>query len=220
MEYRGQKFTWVRKRGCRRLILRPEKVGFRLTTPYFCFQRSVEKFIDEHWAWIEKHQQEAQEAPALLFQEGGEIEILGQKYRIQRCERGATRTESDVLWVAGDSQFTARRVGDFVRKETLAYISTKAEEYAALLGVRVGRITLRDTTSRWGSCSSRRSLSFCWKLGLAPVFVVDYLVAHEVAHLAEMNHSESFWRVVGSLPVQRADAEIWLRKNGRKLLAN
>ena len=85
------------------------------------------------------------------------------------------------------------------------------------LGVKPSRITVRDTASRWGSCSSARSLSFSWRLILAPEFVLDYVVAHEVAHLKEMNHSPRFWAHVRSLVADIEAPQTWLKVHGREL---
>jgi predicted metal-dependent hydrolase len=89
--------------------------------------------------------------------------------------------------------------------------------YADLLGVRPARITVRDTSSRWGSCSSTRNLSFSWRLILAPPFVLEYVVAHEVAHLREMNHGRRFWTLVESLVGDSTRAQAWLNDNGTLL---
>ncbi|MGN1063532.1 MAG: M48 family metallopeptidase, partial [Alphaproteobacteria bacterium] len=111
------------------------------------------------------------------------------------------------------------RVRDFIKRTAYEYIQAKALKMAAELGKCPTKITLRDTSSRWGSCSSDKHLSFCWKLALAPDYVLDYIIAHEVSHLCEMNHSPSFWATVGRLNVRQADAQIWLRKNGTELQA-
>jgi predicted metal-dependent hydrolase len=91
--------------------------------------------------------------------------------------------------------------------------------HAEKLGVKPSRITVRDTASRWGSCSSARTLSFSWRLILAPDFVLDYVVAHEVAHLREMNHSPRFWAHVKALVGDERPHRAWLRAEGAKLHA-
>ena len=89
--------------------------------------------------------------------------------------------------------------------------------HARNLGVRARRITLRDQKSRWGSCSSAGQLSFSWRLVLAPPFVLDYVAAHEVAHLAEMNHGPRFWRLVAKTLPAFEEAKVWLRIHGMDL---
>ena len=88
---------------------------------------------------------------------------------------------------------------------------------AKTLKTKPRKITLRNTSTRWGSCSSLKDLNFCWKLAFSPLFVIDYIVAHEVSHLIEMNHSQAFWTTVAKLNVQQAEAQIWLRKHGQEL---
>ena len=93
----------------------------------------------------------------------------------------------------------------------------KARETAETINARVQKVTVRDTTSRWGSCSRTGHLSLSWRLALAPLFVADYVIAHEVAHLVQMNHSDAFWRVVETLSPDYEQAERWLKKNAAYL---
>jgi predicted metal-dependent hydrolase len=86
-----------------------------------------------------------------------------------------------------------------------------------VLQVAIERIGVRDTASRWGSCSSDGALSYSWRLIFAPAFVLDYLAAHEVAHCRELNHSARFWRVVDQLTPERRRGEAWLKANGNSL---
>ena len=105
----------------------------------------------------------------------------------------------------------------FSRREARKRLEAQVLDHAARLGVKPSRITVRDTLSRWGSCSSARALSFSWRLIMAPEFVLDYVVAHEVAHLCEMNHSPRFWAHVRSLAPNMEAAQAWLKVNGRDL---
>ena len=104
-----------------------------------------------------------------------------------------------------------------MQKELLRYIQTQVASLTHQLNVKVARITLRNTSSRWGSCSSARNLSFCWKIAFAPLEVIDYLIAHEVAHLVHMNHGTKFWTLVHTLTDKCEIAERWLKKNGSQL---
>ena len=122
-----------------------------------------------------------------------------------------------VIRVTGRSEFVPRRLTDFLKREAKAAFESRSLEYAERLGVKVTRIAVRDTASRWGSCSSGRSLSFSWRLILAPPFVLDYVVAHEVAHIREMNHGKNFWKLVRQLVGDPAPAQTWLREHGMAL---
>ena len=121
------------------------------------------------------------------------------------------------LRVEGNPAHSSRRLLDWLKREARRRIDERVFWYAAQLGVRPRRITIRDTTSRWGSCSSARSLSFSWRLILAPPAVLDYVVAHEVAHLRELNHKPRFWRLVESLGPEIDQSQTWLSEHGALL---
>ena len=106
---------------------------------------------------------------------------------------------------------------DFLKREARRTLDARAVHYAEILGVTPARVTVRDTSSRWGSCSSTRNLSFSWRLILAPGFVLEYVVAHEVAHLREMNHGHRFWRLVEELVGDVERPQAWLNENGALL---
>jgi predicted metal-dependent hydrolase len=119
--------------------------------------------------------------------------------------------------VSCETPHVARRLREFLEREARRDISAAVKHHTANLGVPAKRITVRDTKSRWGSCSSSGALSFSWRLILAPPFILDYLAAHEVAHLKEMNHSHRFWRVVRQLCPGMEEAEKWLKRHGSDL---
>ena len=152
------------------------------------------------------------------------VPVRGIPHRIAHCPdaRGTVWTASGAdgtptLCVAGEAPHVARRVQDFLKREARQDLAEAVRRYAAALGVSIGRLTLRDTASRWGSCSARGDLSFSWRLVMAPPFVLDYLAAHEVAHRLEMNHGPRFWRLVEQVCPHRREAEAWLRRHGSDL---
>ena len=106
---------------------------------------------------------------------------------------------------------------DFLKREAKRDLEAASRRAAAALGVTVKRVSVRDQSSRWGSCSTTGVLSYSWRLILAPPFVLDYLAAHEVAHLVEMNHSRAFWRVVERICPDVARAKAWLDAHGAEL---
>ena len=168
-------------------------------------------------AWISG--QLAKVAGPVMLSPGAIIPFRGAPHEIRAIARGPSPVwrEDGVIWVRGREAHAPRRVLDFLKREARALFEERALAHAAKLGAKPSRITVRDTASRWGSCSSTRSLSFSWRLILAPDFVLDYVVAHEAAHLREMNHSPRFWAHVRSL-VEDLDApQDWLKLNGREL---
>jgi predicted metal-dependent hydrolase len=119
--------------------------------------------------------------------------------------------------VPGNPEFMARRVREWLKQQVLAEIMQCVEEKTPLLGKKPRKISLRDTSSRWGSCSSKGHLSFSWRMVLAPREVLHYLVCHELAHLAHMNHSAKFWKQVEMLCPDYRNAERWLKYHGNSL---
>ena len=122
-----------------------------------------------------------------------------------------------LLCVAGHAPHIDRRIGDFLRREAKRDLEAASLRYARALGLAIRRVTVRDQSSRWGSCSTTGMLSFSWRLILAPSQVLDYLAAHEVAHLVEMNHSAKFWRVVQRICPDHESAKAWLDAHGADL---
>jgi predicted metal-dependent hydrolase len=129
------------------------------------------------------------------------------------------RHECSTLHVPGPMSAVSGRVAGFLRESARAACAEGVARHAAALGRHPGRISLRDPRSRWGSCTSRGDLMFSWRLAMAPAAVLDYVVAHEVAHLAEMNHSQRFWAAVARLCPDHAGPRDWLRRNGAGLHA-
>jgi predicted metal-dependent hydrolase len=150
---------------------------------------------------------------------GATIPFRGVPHEIRATTKGPAPVwaEDGVIWVSGGEAHAPRRVLDFLKQQARKTFEVRALDHAVRLGVKPSRITVRDTASRWGSCSSARSLSFSWRLIMAPDFVLDYVVAHEVAHLREMNHSPRFWAHVRSLVPDMDGPQDWLKKNGRDL---
>lgn len=152
---------------------------------------------------------------------GARIPFRGQEHVICAGEASGkpvmVEPGAQAIRVSGRPEHLNRRLLDFLKREARGALEERTALYAARLGVAARRITVRDTVSRWGSCSSSRSLSFSWRLILAPPFVLDYVVAHEVAHLREMNHGPRFWALVGQLAPDPKRAQSWLAENGSQL---
>ncbi len=121
------------------------------------------------------------------------------------------------LCVSGQHEHAPRRLRDWLVKQAHEELSKRVAVHTGNLGLQARRVTVRDQTSRWGSCSSGRVLSFSWRLILAPSFVLDYVAAHEVAHLKEMNHGPRFWSLVRKTMPRMEEARRWLKKHGAEL---
>ncbi len=184
-----------------------------LTYPKFYPKCWAVRFAKTQMPWILAHLKHGQKET--VFAPNDTIQILGKSYLLTSGKR--TLESQTELTISGSPEFFHRRVCSYAQKQLLPYIQQKVKSYATQLGVKPGRITLRDTSSRWGSCSSTHNLSFCWKIAFSPLDVIDYLIAHEVSHLSHMNHGPKFWATVDKLTNHRMQAEKWLKENGRKL---
>jgi len=121
------------------------------------------------------------------------------------------------ICISGETDHAPRRLSDWLRAEVRRDIAASVAKHAERLGCAPKRIAVRDQATRWGSCSTSGTLSFSWRLIFAPPFVLDYVAAHEVAHLREMNHGPRFWRLVkDSVPLMQK-ARIWLKAHGAEL---
>ena len=156
--------------------------------------REARDFAQKHGAWIAARLKRLPQAAP--FAHGSEVPLRGDPHRIvhRRGMRGTVWTATDddgnrLLCVAGEAPHINRRIGDYLRRAAARDLNAAARRYADELGVTIKRISIRDQSSRWGSCSNAGVLSFSWRLILAPPHVLDYLAAHEVAHLVELNHS-------------------------------
>jgi len=183
-------------------------------------RRSLEHALDfarGQTAWIAR--QLAHVPSRVLLTDGARIPFRGKEHVVAGGGQGPVSIEDGtaVIRVGGRAEHAPRRLLDFLRRQAKRELEARAGEFAARIGARVRRVTVRDTASRWGSCSSTRSLSFSWRLILAPAFVLDYVAAHEVAHLKEMNHGPDFWRLVRELVGDVKRPQAWLRQHGPSL---
>lgn len=213
-----------RHRQARRYTLRIDAASREvvLTMPPRGSLMEAREFAQKHGAWIAARLKRLPKAAP--FAHGADVPLRGASHRIvhRRGERGTVWTERStngerLLCVAGESVHLNRRVNDFLKREALRDLQAASRLYAGELGVTIRRISARDQSSRWGSCSSTGVLSFSWRLILAPSFVLDYLAAHEVCHLLELNHSPRFWRLVTRIYPQYERAKVWLDIHGPDL---
>jgi predicted metal-dependent hydrolase len=193
-----------------------------LTMPPRGSLREAKEFAQNHGGWIAARLKRLPEAAP--FAHGADVPLRGLPHRIvhRRGERGTvwTQASSDgdpLLCVAGEAAHVNRRIHDFLKREAERDLAVAVRRYAGALGVTIRRISVRDQSSRWGSCSNTGVLSFSWRLVLAPCFVLDYLAAHEVCHLVELNHSPRFWRLVKRLYPDVERAKMWLDVHGTDL---
>lgn len=203
----------------RRIQIRVAPVGGKveLVLPPGATREEGLAFIETKRGWIAERTRTA--LPRVPFADGTVFPFLGGELtiRLAASPRPGTRREGSTLRVAGRPEDLPNAVEGWLRRAARAEIEPRAKEKSARLGKPHGRIAIRDTTSRWGSCSARGNLGFSWRLVLAPPEVLDYVVAHEVAHLAEHNHGKRFWAHVARLCEDPEASRRWLRRNGAGL---
>ncbi|UUX52079.1 M48 family metallopeptidase [Nisaea acidiphila] len=209
----------------RRLSLKvdPARGMPELVLPHGVAPTQAESFVARNVVWLEERLKRLPEP--IAFADGTIIPLLGTEHLIRhRPElRGTVRRfdgndgEPARLEVSGGADHLARRLTDWLKREARGEISARARHYAERLDRRPSRISIRDTRSRWGSCSSKGALSFSWRLILAPEHVLDYVCAHEAAHLIEMNHSHRFWALVEKLVEDMDMSRAWLKRHGATL---
>lgn len=209
--------TLRRSARARRITLRISSLDGRvtLTLPNHVHEREAMDFARQKEPWIRKHLSARMEDIPVAF--GVALPVDGNMREIVPGRGRAVRLADDVLEVPGRPDAVSRRVQGFLKARARDVLATACDDYADRLGCSYAGLSLRDTRSRWGSCSSARRLMFSWRLILAPPEVLEYVAAHEVAHLAQMNHSPAFWaevaRIHGPYDAQRR----WLRTEGNAL---
>jgi predicted metal-dependent hydrolase len=182
----------------------------------------AQKFADSHSQWIATRLAKVPER--VIFEPGALVPLRGVPHRVVHWStiRGVTQATTGgagepIIAVTGEAIHVARRVRDFLETEAKKDFAVAVKRHTAQLGQPAKRITVRDTKSRWGSCSANGALNFSWRLIMAPPFVLDYLAAHEVAHLRELNHSPRFWKLTYQLCPRTDEAEAWLKTYGSAL---
>ncbi|MBK8084840.1 MAG: M48 family metallopeptidase [Devosia sp.] len=193
-----------------------------LTLPSHGRWKEAEAFLHRHEGWLAARMRRS--APRTPFADGELVPLRGAVHRIHAT--GRLRGRVDVaeidgepsLLVPGEAAHLARRLTEWLKAEALVDLSARSAIHAERLDVTVRSVAMRSQTTRWGSCSSTGRLNYNWRLVLAPPFVLDYVAAHEVAHLVHMNHSPSFWKTVERTLPDMSQGRSWLKANGKLLM--
>lgn len=211
----------MRNARSRRASLRVDPANRRivLTAPLRMARGTAVGFAEAQAGWIAARLRRLPERRP--FVDGAEVPLFGKPHRVRHRSdvRGTVWCEDGEIHVAGRPEHLPRRLKDWLTAELRVHLVPLVHAKAARAERTVKRITVRDTRSRWGSCGPDAAMSFSWRLVLAPPEVLDYLVAHEVAHLVHLNHGPRFWTLARALcdgPIEGPQA--WLKANGETLL--
>ncbi|MBD5400774.1 M48 family metallopeptidase [bacterium] len=206
--------------GIRNITLRPKTRPVReihMTRPWLVRDVAALRFLESKRAWVERI---FDRAPCKgCVHPGMELDLLGRHVTVMHdpIRRGNDYNhDGTILYIGGGADMFERRLREHIKKEFLAEAKNMIRTCPRELWPT--RVTVRDTTSRWGSCSSSGTISFCWRLAFAPRDVMRYVVMHEMAHRVHMDHSPAFWKTVSEFygfGVERAKR--WLTQHGGEL---
>lgn len=208
----------------RRLTMRlaPGGGALSVTVPPRTSDAAILAFLERHRGWAETRMAAA--PVRLPVADGAVLPFRGRSLTIRHDPaRRAARLEAvpdgAILHVGGDAAHLPRRVMDALRREARADLQASVDRHAAAVGLKPASLSLKDTKSRWGSCTADRRLAFSWRIVMAPPAVLDYLCAHEVAHFREMNHGPGFWALCRLLCPDMEAGRDWLKRHGASLHA-
>ncbi|MGJ8545952.1 MAG: M48 family metallopeptidase [Sulfitobacter sp.] len=209
--------TLRRSAQARRISLRISQLDGRvtLTLPTRLPEDEALSFARSKEPWIRKHL--AARGVDVAIRPGAQLPLGGQLLQVVQGQGRRVEIAGGQIAVPGDPARMGTRLSAHLRELARDRLAGACDDYAAALGRPYSKITLRDTRSRWGSCTSDGALMFSWRLIMAPAQVLDYVAAHEVAHLAQMNHSAAFWSEVERIFGEYQTARNWLRENGSDL---
>jgi predicted metal-dependent hydrolase len=191
--------------------------GVVITLPPRASRRAGLQLLQTHESWVAERLAEL--PSAIPFIPGAIVPVGGKPHLIVPVAgRGGAWIEDGKILVTGGPEFLARRVTDHLRRLARARLTALSAQKAQTARLLPKSVRVKDTKTRWGSCAPDGTLAFCWRLILAPEFVQDYVVGHEVAHLKHMNHGRNFWALTETLTPYRSAATAWLSSNGQALL--
>lgn len=214
----GLRIAWRRSARARRMTLRVPRDGgpVMLTLPAHAALSVGTAFAEAKSGWLLEATR--RQPPASIAAEGAVLPVRGQGLRLTPAPVRAARIEGAALLLP-----LRRPAGPvtqaFLRHLAADLLRAACDHHAAALGCGYRALVLRDTRSRWGSCTTDGRLMFSWRLAMAPPPVLDYVAAHEVAHLRHMDHSSRFWSTVETLCPGYRSERAWLRQNGAGLMA-
>jgi len=207
----------IRRRGAKRVTLSISRATgtATLTLPPRMPMAEAAAFARRHRDWLSER---VEAIPAAVpFTEGMMLPYRGRDLRVIRRDGRGVRLIGDTVEVGGVAEALPGALERWLKAQARIRLMARSSAHAEALGTRYTRIAIRDTRSRWGSCSTSGTLSYSWRVILAPDPVLDYLAAHEVSHLREMNHSARFWAHVKELCPEYGRWQDWLRTNGPDL---
>ncbi len=215
--------TVKRSKRAKRVALRLDPIErvINLIVPNKMTLKKAYSFAREHEGWVVKTLENL--APPIEFTNGAIIPIFGDSILIDvehnpRLKRTTMKQHDDILKVKTYMDDPSNRIITHLKKLAHVGLSDMASEKASMIDKTISSISVRDTKTRWGSCSTYGKLSFSWRLIFAPYDAIDYVVAHEVAHLVYMDHSKDFWALCRELSTNFIEGQYWMKNHGNELM--
>ena len=203
----------------KRISIKVDRVGgsITLTAPSRAMLPEARRFLKSRASWVEARK--AESVKRTPFADGAQIPDRGTLREIihDPSAPDPVRLTDAAIIVSGTAELLPNLLEKFLKAEARRALKEASERHAATLGLQVTGLAIRDQKTRWGSCSSTGKLSFSWRLAMAPGYVLEYLAAHEAAHLRHMNHGPKFWKLVAKLDPNWQKAEVWLKRHGPNL---
>ena len=214
----GVRIAWRRSARARRMTLRVPRDGgpVLLTLPVHVPLAQGAAFAESKARWL--LDATGRRPRPSIVRHGAVMPVMGQNLTLTPAAVRAARIDGDALLLPAGRP-AGPVVQAFLKHHAADRLRAACDRHAATLGRGYRALVLRDTRSRWGSCTAEGRLMFSWRLAMAPPAVLDYVAAHEVAHLRHMDHSPRFWAVVAALSPGHHDERAWLRQNGAGLMA-
>ncbi len=193
--------------------------------PKYLAKRDIQQLMTEHEAWIQKTiEQKKAHIESNDWFKTGQILYFGQCFLV-KCEEGASQVphvsfepeKGFTVWSKKEEE-ARHLMAHYYREEAKSYLTELTKKYGQMIGVNYQKITIRNQTTRWGSCSTRGNLSYNLKLLCAPSEMIEYVVLHEVMHLKYFNHSEAFWKAIEEVMPNYRHAVYYFRKFGRNFI--
>jgi len=198
------------------------EAGVRVNVPWWVPRAEIDDFIRERETWLIRtlKQMESRRPPEFEWKDGAALSYLGVKLklRVVPCLFTDVRRVGRVLWVScTHAEEAADLVKEWLRHRAQRLLARRVRKFAKRLG-RQPAFALSNARSQWGICHPDGRIRLNWRLIQAPLEVIDYIAAHEVAHLVHLDHSPRFWRQVDALYARADSGREWLRKNGHGLM--
>lgn len=190
----------------------------KVTIPFFFPKFMVSKVLEQKKDWIQKTQAKMTAKQEKNMPDGHYL-YLGKSYPVQiRSGQKELIEVEDKMYVASfNEKYFKTYLTSWYKQRARKIISERVNHYATIAGLTYTSVAITTAETRWGSCSSNKTLNFNWKLVMAPIEVIDYVVTHELAHLTELNHSHTFWETVRKMYPLYREYRTWLKRNGDRL---